>query len=171
MSFTEVTEEEIEVGEPVKNSTLDKLRLNFDDHEARLLAVEGSAVIFVPIIMRVNGAYSWLDVPLNGLLKTTINFDINITGVRILIDTAGSAGNTEIDLKYSRAGGAFTSIFSTKPIISYTAGSNALSSPGTLDGTKGELQAGDILRLDLTAAQTDGIGFLVRIDWNLTFTP
>ena len=169
MSFTAITEAEIDVSEPVKNATLDKIRLNLDDHESRILVVEGASSIFIPIIMRVGGNYSSITTPLLGVLKTTLNFDINITGVRILIDEAGSAGSTEIDLKYSRAAAAYVSIFSTKPTISYTAGSDALSTSGTLDGTQGQLEAGDVLRLDITSKQTDGVGFLVRIDWNLTF--
>lgn len=171
MSYDPITEAEIEVGEPIKNSTLDKMRLDLDDHEDRLATVEASSVVFPPIIMRVSGGYGQLSPPCLNLLKTTINFAINITGVRILIDEAGSAGSTEIDLKVSRSGGAFTTIFTSKPTIAYTAGSNALSSAGTQNGTDGELASGDIIRLDLTAVQTDGVGFLVRIDWNRTFSP
>lgn len=129
----------------------------------------GSTGVFPPIILRVNGRYSQLGAA-DDILRTTINFDINITGVRILIDKAGSAGDTEIDIKYKRGDGPWTSIFSVPPVANYADGDDFLSDSGTLDGTQGELKAGDIIRLDQLSVQTDGVGYLVRIDWNRTFT-
>lgn len=169
MSFVPLTETEVESGEPVKTTTMNKIKENFDDHEARLQVAETSSGVFPPIILRVNGRYSQLGAA-DDILRTTINFDINITGVRILIDKAGSAGDTEIDIKYKRGDGPWTSIFSVPPVANYADGDDFLSDSGTLDGTQGELKAGDIIRLDQLSVQTDGVGYLVRIDWNRTFT-
>jgi len=168
MSFTAITSGEIESGKPVRSDTQTKIKDNFDDHESRLQSLEGGAsTTYPPLILRVNGPYS-LYGALTSILKTTTNFPITITGVRLLIDTAGSAGITEIDVKYKRGGGSWTSILTTLPSVSYTAGNDALSSNGVVDVSESELEAGDIIRLDTTSVQTGGVGFLVRIDYART---
>lgn len=173
MSFTALNTGEVASAQPVTTTLLDKIRTNFDDHEDRITAVEDSLSEDPPIILRVNGYYSALGASSsstyypNGLLKTTLNLDITITGVRLIIDDAGSGGTTEIDLKYKRGVGAYTSIFSTKPSVASGAGDDATSSNAVLDGTI-ELEAGDIIKLDTTSVQTNGRGFMVRIDFNRT---
>lgn len=171
MSFIPLTEQEIDSSEPVKSSTMTKIKDNFDDHELRIQNVEGGSAAFPAIILRVNGAYSVLGA-VDDILKTTINVAINVIGVRILIDKAGVSGDTEIDLKVSRAGGAYESIFvgSSRPSANYTDGNDYLSDSGTIDESKAHLQPGDILRLDQTSVQEGGVSYLVRIDWNRTFT-
>ncbi len=113
----------------------------------------------------MNGNAAKLTTPYTGFIKTTCNFNLTVTGVRIITDVAGSSGSTEIDIKFSRAGGAYTSIFSTKPLISYTAGNDAASTNAVLNATYVDLQTGDIIRLDITGVQTAGKNFIVRIDY------
>ncbi len=166
MSFSAITTGEIETGKPVAATTQTKIKENFDDHESRLQSIEGGAdTTYPPLIFRVNGAYFAYGAA-DGILKTTTNFPILITGVRILVDQAGSAGTLEIDIKYSRAGGAYTSILTTRPTVAYTEGDDALSTDGIVDPSEAELQAGDIIRLDQTSFQTAGQGYLVRIDYS-----
>lgn len=102
----------------------------------------------------------------DGVVKFTTNFPITYTGVRLLIDKAGTSGTTEIDLKYKRGGGSYTSMLTTKPSISYSSGDDSVSSNGVLDPANSDLLAGDIIRLDLTSVQTNGRGFTIRIDYN-----
>lgn len=168
MSFTSITSGEIQSGKPVRSDTQTKIKDNFEDHESRLQSLEGgSATTYPPLIMRVNGFYGLYGAT-NALIKTTTNFPITITGVRVLIDQAGSSGTTEIDLKVKSGVGAFTSILLTKPSVNFSAGNDAISSNAVLDATKVDLLAGDIIQLDLTSVQTAGDGFLVRIDYNRT---
>ncbi len=162
MSFTPITTGEIASGEPVASTTQTKIKENFDDHESRLGVVETASVTFVPIILGVNGVPFVMD----GVLKTTTNFSLTVTGIRILVDQAGSAGTLEIDVQRKRGVGAWESIFTVLPSIAYTAGDDALSSAGTLDVDVVDVEAGDILRLDITSIQTDMRNFLVRIDYN-----
>lgn len=172
MAFVPITTAEITTGEPVKSSTQTKIKDNFDNIDSRITSLEGgSNTVYPPIIMRVNGFYGEageLTIPAVGFLKTTMNFNITITGVRILIDSAGSSGTTEVDLKYKRGAGSYTSIFTTKPSVLYTAGSDSISSNAVLNPTEVNLQAGDILRLDLTSAQAGASGLTVRIDYSKT---
>lgn len=161
MSFVAIASGEIEPGDPVKATTMTKVKDNFDDHETRLLSVEASSSAFPPIILRVNGVY-----PVDtNVLKTTANFSFQITGARLLIDTAGSSGTTEIDIQRFRSGGSYESIFSTKPTVAHSDGNDALSSTGVLNPSKVDIEAGDILRLHTTSVQVGGNGYLVRIDY------
>lgn len=161
MAYTAITTGEVTSGEPVSTTTQTKIKTNFDDHEARLQLVESSTAASGEILFSVSGR-PYVDID---ILKSTANMTLTILGVRILVDKAGTAGSLEIDIKKSRAGGAFTSIFTTKPIIGFAAGDDALSSPGTLDGSQSGIIAGDILRLDITSIQTNGLNFIVRIDY------
>lgn len=167
MAFTAITTTEIETGKPVAQTTQQKIKDNFDNLDSRITGLEtGTNVDYPPLIMKVDGYYgSSTSIPITGILKTTMNFNIEITGARIYIDMAGSVGTTEIDLKYSRAGGAYTSIFTTLPSVSYLAGDDAVSSNAVLDPLNVNLEAGDLLRLDITSAQTDARSFFVRIDY------
>lgn len=166
MAFTSLTTQEISTGEPVTNSTMTKVKENFDNLNTRTTSLEGgSNTIYPPILLRVNGNAAKLTLPYTGFLKTTMNFNITITGVRIITDIAGSSGSTEIDLKFKRGANPYTSIFSSLPTVSYSVGNDAASVNGTLNPTYVDLQTGDILRLDITGVQTAGKNFIVRIDY------
>lgn len=169
MSFTAITTQEIAVGESVSNATQTKIKENFDNLDSRLTTVEGGGnTVYPPIIFRCNGNPALLSIPFTNFLKTTCNFNITITGVRLIIDTAGSAGSTEIDIKFKRGSDPYTSIFSTKPSLSYTAGNDSTSSNAVLNPTYVDLQTGDIIRLDITSAQTASKNFIVRVDFTKT---
>ncbi len=165
MSFNPLTSGEIASGEPVSTTTQGKVKENFDDHEERIEALEASVSDFLPLILSVRGPYAAFGARDN-VIKTTSNSSFTITGVRLLIDIAGSSATTEIDIKRKRGGGSYESIFSTKPSVVYSAGNDALSSNAVLDLTKVDIEAADILRLDITGVQVGGSGFVVRIDFD-----
>lgn len=165
MSYVELTDEEIATGKPVANTLTEKIKDNFIDHESRIIGIEtGTNIDYPPIILRVNGYYRHL-VGLTGTLKTTLNFALRITGVRLIVGSAGSSGTTEIDVLYKRGAGAFTSILSTTPTVSFSAGSDSVSTNAVIDTNEDNLLAGDILRLDILSSQVDTRDFLVRIDY------
>ncbi len=172
MSFTPITTAEITTGESVKNSTQVKIKENFENLDSRITSLEGgSSTVYPPIILEVTGAYGEpgdLTLPMDGFLKTTLNFNLTVTGVRILVDVAGVSGTSEIDLKYKRAAGAYTSIFTTKPSVGYASGNDSTSTNAVLNPSQVNLQAGDILRLDISQAQFRASGLIVRIDYNKT---
>jgi hypothetical protein len=162
MSYVDLTSGEIASGEPVATTTQNKVKDNFANHEERIENLEASVVDFLPIVLSVGGWYS----ANTNVLKTTANSSLTIIGVRILINTAGASGTTEIDLLRKRGAGSYESILTTKPSVAYTAGNDALSSNAVLDATKVDIEAGDILRLDITSAQVTANSFVVRIDYN-----
>lgn len=162
MSFTAITTGEITTGKPVSTITQNKIKDNFDDHESRIESLEAGSTGDPPIILRVNGGYY----NATGILKTTTNLTLNLTGVRLLIDAAGSSGTTQIDILRKRGAGSYTTIFTTKPSVAFSAGSDALSTNGVLDAGMLDFIAGDILRLDIISSQVAAKGFLVRVDFN-----
>jgi hypothetical protein len=170
MSYTAITSAEVTAGEPTTSTLMGKVKDNFSDHETRITSLEaGSGVSYPPIIFRVNGRADLVATATRtGFIMSTCNFGLTITGARLIIQTAGSSGTTEIDIQYKRGGGAWTSIFSTKPSVAYTAGDNAVSSNAVIDIANDDLQAGDLIRMNISSAQTSGSGFLVRLDFTKT---
>lgn len=167
MAFTSLTTGSIATGEPVTNSMLTQIKTNLDDLDTRVTNLD-LTVAFQPLMFEVLGNYSWKSVTDSiGILKTTIGFNITITGVFLIIKTPGSSSSTEIDLKVSRAGGAsYNSVMTTKPSVAYSAGADAISTNGVVNPSYVNCLAGDILRLDVTAMQAGSPdGFIVRIDY------
>lgn len=165
MAFTVINSSEIVSGEPVSSTTATKIKDNFDDHEARLLSIEGGAgTTYPPLIFAVNGAYKDRS-GFGELCFTTTNFPMEVTGIRLIIIRAGSAGITEADVQFKRGGGAWTSLLTTKPSVSYSSGDYAISSNAVLNSSYTTLEAGDLLRINLSSAQARGMGFIVRVDY------
>lgn len=169
MTYVPLTTAEIATGQPVSNETATKIKNNFDSLDSRTTTLEGGGnTVYPPLIFRVNGLYGEsgdLAIPAANLLKTTLNFNLTVTGCRILIDEAGISGVTEIDLKYKRGAGAYTSIFTTKPSVDYSAGNDSTSTNAVLNGSEVNLQAGDILALSITDAQKRAKNLIVRLDF------
>jgi hypothetical protein len=162
MSFTAITTGEIVSGQPVSSTTQTKIKTNFDDHETRIGSIEsGSSVAYPPLILRLGGSY----MVKSNVLKTTCNFNLLVNGCRLIIDHCGQLGTTQVDIKFKRGAGSWTSILTTQPSLAYTAGDDSVSTNAVLNPTYSTLQAGDLIRLDITAAQTDGMSFLVRLDY------
>jgi hypothetical protein len=169
MSYTAITTGEIASGEPVKADTQTKIKDNFEDHESRIQTIEtGAGTTYPPMTFRINGPYGLYSSgsPFTDITRTTTNFNITITGVRVLIDTAGSSGTTEVDVLFKRGAGSWTSILTTKPSAGYASGNNYASTNGVVNATYADLLAGDLIRLDITSVQAGAAsGFTVRIDY------
>lgn len=168
MAFNSINSNEIDTGKPVSNSTQSKIKNNFDNLNNRVTSLEGgSSTVYPPLILNVNGDYTSM-AGAKGVLTTTLNFNLTVTGVRLLIDKAGSSGTTQIDIEYKRGAGSWTSILSTKPSLSYSDGDNTISTNGVLNSGEVNLEAGDKIRLNITSAQAHANGMMARIDYAKT---
>lgn len=165
MAFLTITSGQIAAGEPTTQELFQTIKDNFDDHESRIGVVEGTIANYVPIDFTVVGAYSNRTMPQTGVLYFLVPFSMTLTGAKIYLTTAGTAGTLECDLLYKRGGAAYTTIFSTKPSLAYTAGDNAVSSNAVFAVTS--LEANDRLRFDITSSQTATPGNFALI---LSFT-
>ena len=151
MAFTVIDPSIIEAGDPTTQDLFNTVRLNFDDHETRLTSVEGgSSVNYIPFYWNLNGYYGEFVTLDNAVGVIRLPFNITLLGGRLLVNTAGTSGSTEIDFKYKRGAGAWTSVFSTKPVLSFSAGNDSIDS-GVLSTTA--LLIGDLVRMDLTSSQ------------------
>jgi hypothetical protein len=173
MSWNTINSSEYTSGEPVSVEIQGKVVENLESLNDRITSLEGQGTtVYPPLIFQVKGSYGEsgdLTVPATNVLKTTLNFNLTVTGVRLLIDQAGISGTTEVDLLYKRAASStYYSIFTTKPSVGYASGNDSISSNAVLDATKVNLQAGDTLRLDITDAQKRANTLIVRIDYSKT---
>lgn len=111
----------------------------------------------------VNGKYGLLTIPFNAIDGLVLaNFNLTIINAFMFVRQAGSGGDTTLDIKYSTTpGGAWTSIFSTKPSINYAAGdfawcyvSSAFSNTTAPVLSTTSIDAGWVMRCDITSAQS-----------------
>lgn len=111
----------------------------------------------------VNGQYNLLTIPftaIDGLVL--MEFNAEIIDAFLFVRAAGSSGSTEMDVQYATTpGGAFTSIFSTKPAINYAAGDYAWTYVGAAFSnttapvlSTSLLNAKMVLRANITSAQS-----------------
>lgn len=150
MAFVTIPSSIIQSGDPTTQELFGYIKENLDDHETRILSLEGgSNVNYVPGHWNVQGDYSQVT-PLVQAGVVRIPFNLTILGGRVLVLTAGASGDTEIDFLYKRGAGSWTSIFSTQPSVNFSSGDYAIGS-GVLDETS--LLIGDLLRMDITASQ------------------
>jgi hypothetical protein len=162
MAFSALTTAQIAVGEPTAREIFLKSKDNFDDHESRIVALENSVNAILVIEFNAAGPYS-LKGPQNEVMFTRISNNITVQGARLISQTAGASGSLEIDIKYKRGAGAWTTIFSTRPSVSSASGDYISSTNAVISVTS--LLAGDLIRLDITAVQSVGVGF----DFNLEY--
>lgn len=167
MPYTAFTAAEIATPEPVKAELWQKVKDDFADHESRILTTEAATVNLDPIRLGVQGPYWPLAVPYTQVsTPIRIEFNTTLTAGRLLIEKAGTAGTTEIDVQYKRGAGAWTTIFSTRPSVAFGTGDNGLSTNGVLSVTA--LLAGDLLRHNLQTVQTGGKGYSVLLSRKVT---
>jgi len=94
----------------------------------------------------------------NALFHIKLTQDITLLSALLWIETNGSSGSLEVDVKFKRGAGAWTSVFTAVPEIPFGAGNNADSATGAgataaiIDSTYDELLAGDLLRVDVLTA-------------------
>lgn len=152
MTYTDLTTDQTAAGQAVKQELVRLIKTNLTDHEARLVVLESTTSNYIPITFDVTGEYWRATMPQTGVLSFLVPFGITLTGAKIFLTTVGTAGTLDCDILYKRGGGAYTSIFSTRPSIAFGAGDNAVSSNAVLSTTA--LLTDDRLRLDIITSQT-----------------
>lgn len=163
MAFTTIQNLQIGAGQAVKQELLTKVKDNFDDHEERILTLESSFTNFRPIEFTVLGTTGKVIIQ-DGLVLERVNFDCIVTSIRLFVWTAGTTGTLTVDLEYKRGGGAWTSLLSTPLQASYASGDRHVAT-GALAVSSFQLNAGDIVRLNVDAVQTRGNSFQVLLEF------
>lgn len=164
MAFITLTSADLVAGEPTKQEIFTRIKDNLDDLDSRLTVAESSTNLYRPIAFDVIGLYGD-NIVKDGLMFEIVRFDITVLNVLLFIHDAGSTGSTTIDVEYKRGVGAFTSILSSPLSVAAGSGDYAVGT-GTLSTTA--LLTGDILRLNVDAVQTLGLGFSVLIEFEVS---
>lgn len=105
------------------------------------------------LIFNVNGYYGEVG-SANQVSIFPITKSLTITSAKLICVTAGSAGSTKVDFKFKRGSGAWTSIFSTLPIVPFGAGDLGNSDTGAgataavINPSNQVLLPGDMVRVD-----------------------
>ncbi len=128
----------------------------FNDINTELVSLETKHNLLVDdsaIIFNLRGLLNNLR-SRDGVAFMVVTQPLTLLSAKTFIETNGSSyGSLDIDLKFKRGAGAWTSIFQTRPAIPYSAGNEANSTddgtPAVIDSTYDELIAGDFLRLDV----------------------
>jgi hypothetical protein len=166
MAFTTISPAQIAAGEPTAQELFTKIKDNFDDHETRITATEGSLLTIAPIVWDLYGFVGRYSAQTAITPNLLIRSNITLLSCRLMIDVAGTSGTTEFDILYKRGANPFATIFTTRPSVGFAAGDNAVSTNAILSVTT--LQVGDILRLDLTSAQPQSKNCSIYLEWEAT---
>ncbi len=156
--------EETQYKAAVSESTMSRVgaSINFVNkrqHDTKQFFINGKYYVGGASQTGVDGAYMFL-------------FDAEITGIAMFNLIAGASGTTTLDIvRYTASNTGGSSIFATKPSITYTAGNNAyvgvaltpsytiLENPsGTTAPTMAltTASAGDLIKMNVTSVQTGG---------------
>jgi len=165
MAFSPISSGDIDAGDPVKQELWQKTKDNFDDHESRIVTLEGSVTSFRPILFNVHG-YPIIE---DETLLERMNFDITVTSARLFVIQRGTGGTYTIDIEKSTdGGGSFSTIFSTLPAVAFSDGNYALSTNQVLSVTS--FSAGDFMRLNFDTVQTQTGGAEVLLQAIVEFS-
>ena len=153
MSFISIPASIITVGSAIKKELWDYVKNNFDDHETRLNGIETNAAKIPVMKFYVLNAANFSTA--TGLYYWESNDNFTITNAYIQIFEKGSlSGFFEIDIKKSTTtldGASFSSIFTTKPKITFsTASDYSKSTNQVFNVPQITVAPGNYLRLDVT---------------------
>jgi hypothetical protein len=167
MAFTSISSTSIEVGDALKKDLFDLIKGNEDDLNTRLTAVESSSKkIDVFKFLLLNGS-SFSTVTGLAYFRAEDTFTITKAAIQIF-EKNSLAGFLEIDILKSTTNlnsASFTSIFTTKPKITYsTAADYDISTNQVLNSAMINIVPGNYLRLDITIAPTGGVIPKILID-------
>lgn len=165
MAYIAITSPEIAAGEPTAQPLFQKVRENLADHESRIAALAASMLNPQPITFTVKGSY-FATVPITGAGYERVWTNLTLTAGWLWVPSAGNSGTLTVDVKYKRAAGPWTSIFSAKPSAAFGAGSLHLATNGVLATTA--LLTGDLLRLDVESAQIANNEFHVLLPFEVS---
>lgn len=162
MAYTVINAASYEVGKAVKEELISAIVGNLDDHETRIVAVEGIAkkVVIVDDIVINAGQYGGT-AQIERVAVWRAPQAFNLTNAQLTVFEAGLAGTLEIDLLMGVSLASMVSVFSTKPSIAFGAGNNAVSTNAVFSTVA--VPANYYLKLNITSLQQPQLAFHVFI--------
>jgi hypothetical protein len=102
----------------------------------------------------VKGRYNLFTTPRDQLLVLRAPYNLRLTAAKIVTVSVGASGTTTVSFQRKRGAGAWTDLCSTNPSVVYTAGALAVSTNGVIDTNYRDVDAGDLICLNLDGAQS-----------------
>lgn len=163
MAYTTLNSADLQAGKPFKEDIPQQIKTNEDDLNSRLNSIESGAnkVIVLDSIVANSSQYASSST-FTGLIYWKAPSAFTLTTAIVTVLSAGASGTTEVDLlKSSTIGGTFTTVFSTRPSVLFSAGDNTESTNAIFSTTS--VAQGDWLRVDITSFQTVQKKFAITI--------
>lgn len=161
MAFASITTAEVQPGEPTKSELFTKVKDNDDDLNDRLTVVEAFSAQRLPIEFAIRGQALVVDQA--DIFR--FNFNVTVLSARIFLVESGTSGTLEVDIEKSTdGGGSFSSIFATKPSVSFGDGDYFLSTNQVFLSSPTIFDTGDFMRLNLDSVITDSRFFKVLVE-------
>lgn len=162
MAFNNLTNTEIEVGEPVKKELFSKIQESLADLDTRATALEGGSGaidIFNSDVLIGNNPIT------TGVAFWEAPFDLTLTECAIQIFARGvvTSGTLTIDIKKNSTPNptGMTSVFTSAPTIDMASVGDYARATGTFNPSNQSILQGEILRLDLTSLPTNLTAFRI----------
>ena len=161
MAFSSIDSTQIEVSKATKKELFDKIKNNFDDHETRIVAVEGASAKIDVFSGNVFNATAASTLTYLAVIKASNSFSLSEAKLQVYdIASSGLTGTIEIDillgptLDYSDA----TTVFTTKPSIAMSGVSDYDVSTNTVfDASNQDVSVGDYLFINVAALPANGV--------------
>lgn len=160
MSYTTLDPVKTQVGKPLTKELVDTIKNDLDDHETRIGNIEaGSSKIPIFDFEIINNT-QYPD--LKGVAYFTAKQAFTVTQCFIQIFTKGVlTGVLEVDVRKSAglnlSDASFTSIFTTKPSITYASVADYAKSTNQVFNAGQAVAIGEVLRLDLSVLPSGGV--------------
>lgn len=162
MAYTPINASTYQVGKAVKEELISAIVDNLDDHESRIIAVEGVAkkVVIVDELVINAGQYGGT-AQIERVAVWRAPQAFNLVTAQLTVFEAGTAGTLEIDLLKGTSLASMVSVFATKPSVAFGAGNNAVSTNALFSTVA--VAANDYLKLNITSLQQPQLGFHIFI--------
>jgi len=137
-------------GQTIDQTWFNLIKQVLENHEDRIVELEAE---YIRIEFHSNTLQDHLSLTASGVKMMNIPSDLTVIEAGLQYFTAGSANTLECDVQYKRGGGAWTSIFSSRPQLAYNDADSKAT--GTIDNTNDKLDENDLLRLNIHSLQTN----------------
>jgi hypothetical protein len=162
MAFNNLTNTEIEVGEPVKKELFSKIQESLADLDSRATALEGGSGA---IDIFNNDVFIGTNPITTGVAYWEAPFDLTLTECAIQIFARGvvTTGTLTIDIKKNSTPNptGMTSVFTSAPTINMASVSDYARATGTFNPSNQSITQGQILRFDITSLPTNLTAFRI----------
>jgi hypothetical protein len=167
MSFIPIDASQTAVGAPITKDLMDAIRLNADDHEARIADLEFSSVGVY--ILNGDMSFAGFDISRPVIFHHKAKFPYTLTDFRVqLFDKQGLASGTlSFDLQKTTGVNNSDSTFNSGSILTsplsfnFATDADYAEKVAAIDGTKNSIINGGVIRIKITSIPAGFTGMIL----------